>query len=118
MDGKSLQVGSALSTVNMKNGFTVFGNKKILFINKSNYNFIASAGTKVPLKIDLLVVSDNFGSKLRELSGELDIDKVIFDSSNSKGNIIKSIAEAKKMNLPYYSVPDNGAFVLDRKSVV
>lgn len=87
--------------------FCQFLDKTILLVD-SPLRFAAS----VPqIDIDLVVISKNPKLSIAELARVFKVRQFVFDASNTLWKIEKWKRECSLLNLPCYSVPDQGAFV-------
>ncbi|NOZ46728.1 MAG: ComEC family competence protein [Chlorobi bacterium] len=89
-----------------KKGFLQFYNKRIVLYNQANFNRYFTQ----KLKTDYIVLSKNSHPDLHYISSNLVFNKLIFDSSFSRKQLNSLISDCKKLNIPYYSVKNNGAF--------
>jgi competence protein ComEC len=92
--------------------FYQFNNKKILLLDRS-FDFDSLSGK---INIDLVIISKNPRIKLSELVKIFNCKKIVFDSSNSLWKIDKWQKECEELLLPCYSIPVNGAFILDTEA--
>ena len=83
---------------------------KSFFILDTNLVF-PSLTTKV--QVDFLIVSKNPKMKIIDAAQFMDTKLVIFEASNSLWKIEKWKKECDALNLPYYSIPEKGAFVFN-----
>jgi competence protein ComEC len=91
-----------------KNGFYQFGNKKIVVLDEN----IAFESEK-KMDVDYIVISKNPKLYINQLVKTFNCNKFIFDASNSLWKIEKWKQDCDKLNLPYHSIPEQGAFVAD-----
>ncbi len=89
--------------------FIDFNGVRILMLN--NKSLLDHSGTK--LSLDYIILSKNVKTSLAEIQKRFSSRQVIIDSSNSLYSVTKWMNEAKQLNIPCYSVTQNGAFVLD-----
>lgn len=64
------------------------------------------------LKVDVLLMSNNNLSEIKNLCKKIKPGIVVFDGSNSMWKIEKWKKECEELNLPYHSVADKGALIL------
>ena len=83
---------------------------KRFFILDTNLVF-PSLTTK--LQVDFLIVSKNPKMKIIDAAQFMDTKLVVFEASNSLWKIEKWKKECDALNLPYYSIPEKGAFVFN-----
>ena len=83
---------------------------KRFFILDTNLVF-PSLTTKV--HVDFLIVSKNPKLKIIDAAQFMDTKLVVFEASNSLWKIEKWKKECDALNLPYYSIPEKGAFVFN-----
>jgi competence protein ComEC len=65
------------------------------------------------IAIDIIIVSKNQKSSISEINQLFSCKQIIFDSSNSPRKIAKWKEECNQLGIPYYSVPEKGAFVMN-----
>lgn len=98
-----------LQNLHIQAGFHLFYNCKILLID--------SAKQYVPLlqkiALDYIILSKNAHLKIKELTNVFDCKKYIFDSSNSLWKIEQWKKECEELHLQFYSVSEQGAFVIN-----
>ena len=83
---------------------------KRFFILDTNLVF-PSLTTKV--QVDFIIVSKNPKLKIIDAAQFMDTKLVVFEASNSLWKIEKWKKECDALNLPYYSIPEKGAFVFN-----
>ena len=83
---------------------------KSFFILDTNLVF-PSLTTKV--QVDFIIVSKNPKLKIIDAAQFMDTKLVVFEASNSLWKIEKWKKECDALNLPYYSIPEKGAFVFN-----
>ena len=66
-----------------------------------------------PLKIDLLIISGKSIKPNNDILGIFETDMVILDASNSWRQVRDWRNVLNEQGIPYHSVPDQGAFILD-----
>lgn len=91
-----------------KNGFYQFGNKKIAVLDE---NVVFEPEKK--MDVDYIVISKSPKLYIDQLVKTFNCSKFIFDASNSLWKIEKWKQDCDKLNLPYHSIPEQGAFVVD-----
>ena len=94
----------------IRNNFIQFHKMKILLIADNNILNI-HPGNK--MKIDFLILSKNVKVKISELLTVFDVQQIIFDSSNSIYRCNKWEEDCKRSGIKYYTVPKQGAFVIN-----
>ncbi len=92
-----------------KEQFYHFGNKKILVLDEA---LSFEAGEK-KMDVDFIVISKSPKIYIPQLVKTFNCNKFIFDASNSLWKIEKWKQDCDKLNLPYHSIPEKGAFVTD-----
>ena len=86
-----------------------FYSRKILIINHPMLN-----NTQIKKGIfDFVVLSSNVNVPLETIVRSKEFKLLILDSSNSPWRIKKWESECKKLGIPFYSVPGEGALILD-----
>ncbi len=63
--------------------------------------------------IDIIIISKNPGLSIADIQNKFSFKQLIFDGSNSLSRITKWKMECLEMDLPCYSIPDKGAFVMN-----
>lgn len=85
----------------------VFEGHRILLVDSagehSNYG--------IPLKADILVMSENIRTTIAQMSQKIHFDEVVFDSSNKPWRTKKWINECKSIGLRYWDVATQGAYI-------
>ena len=87
--------------------FYQFNNRKILIADRT---VIFDSGAK-KINLDLLIISKNPNLDMASLSKTFNCRQIIFDASNPPWKIEKWKKECTSLNLPFYSIPDSGAFI-------
>jgi len=91
------------------NSIYQFGNKKILLIDKPIV--FEQDGQKI--NVDYIIISKNPKLYIPQLAKVFGCNQLIFDGSNSLWKIAKWKKDCEQLHLPYYSVPEQGAFITD-----
>ncbi|MBK8522050.1 MAG: hypothetical protein IPL54_14675 [Chitinophagaceae bacterium] len=63
------------------------------------------------INLDLLIISKNPRLDINSLARTFNCKQIVFDASNPSWKIEKWKKECKSLNLPFYSIPDAGAFI-------
>jgi competence protein ComEC len=84
------------------------GNKQLLVIDSAQ---TVPAGKK--LRIDYLLLSHNPRVDIKQLDSLFTIGTLIFDASNTQKNIRKWKSDCYALTLRFFSVPDQGAYVVN-----
>ena len=84
-------------------------NKKIIIIDSS----ITFENLPKKIKIDMLLLTNNSKSKIKDLVTALQPSIIVFDASNSLWKIANWKKECEQLALHYYSVPEQGAYVFN-----
>ena len=84
--------------------------KNIRVINIYNSN-ILKYKYKNKLNIDYLILSNNIKIPITDLLKYFNFKQLVFDSSNHKYTIDRWTKECNKLNVNFYSIPEQGAFV-------
>ena len=92
-----------------KNNFLQFYDKRLIIVNEMNFNYYSSE----KIKVDYIIISQNVDVDINDLVNQYEAEQIIFDSSNSFWRVNKMIEECKTLGIKYYSVLDEGAFVVD-----
>lgn len=99
----------SLSILYQQAPFFQLGNSKILVVNAPLET--AAGDKKIP--IDIAIISKNPKLRIASLAKVFDIQKVVFDASNSLWKIAKWKQECEALHLRHHSIPEQGAFVMD-----
>ncbi len=102
------QPGSVPNLHRVKNGWQFFG-KKILLVD----SVLAFQPLTNKLPIDVLIISKNPSLNITDITNTIKPSIIVFDSSNSLWKIAKWKKECLALALPCFSIPEQGAFVLD-----
>ncbi len=97
----------SLPTVFQQHPFYLFGNKKILVIDKP----VIFEPQQKKIAVDIIIISKNPSVQLAQLVKVFDCEQYIFDASNSIRKIARWQEECATLKLIYYSIPANGAYV-------
>ena len=99
----------SLPGVYQKEKFVQFGNKRVVLIDDP-----FSPSTPVSkIDIDLIVISKSPRLQITDLAKIFNCKTIVFDASNSLWKIDKWKEDCDKLNLRHYSIPEQGAFVMD-----
>jgi len=99
----------SLSNCFAKTNFYQFNTKKIMLIDEP----IAFNSLTTKINVDIILISKNPKLHIPQLASVFNCKTIVFDASNSLWKIDRWKEDCDKLNLQYYSVPDNGAYVLD-----
>lgn len=99
----------SLTMLHQQASFYQFGNKRIAVLN-SPLNFTANTEK---INVDLIIISKNPKLRIASLAKVFNIQKIVFDASNSLWKIAKWKQECDELNLRHHSIPEQGAFVMD-----
>jgi len=99
----------SLSNCFAKKNFYQFNTKKIILIDEP----IAFNSLTTKINVDIILISKNPKLHIPQLASVFNCKTIVFDASNSLWKIDQWKEDCDKLNLQYYSVPDNGAYVLD-----
>ena len=86
-----------------------FNDKKILLIEKA----IVFKEAQQKINIDYIIISKNPTLYIPQLAKVFNCDQFIFDGSNSLWKIAKWKKDCEQLHLRCYSVPEQGAFIVD-----
>ncbi|UAY51879.1 ComEC/Rec2 family competence protein [Ferruginibacter albus] len=92
-----------------QNGFYQIKDKRILLID-TTLSFIPPLQK---IKLDVIVISKNPKIQIPQLASVFSCDQYVADASNSLWKIEKWKKECEDLHLRFFSVPQQGAFVLD-----
>jgi competence protein ComEC len=91
------------------NHLYLFNGKKILLIDES----LIFQPAIEKINVDYIIISKNPKLYIQQLAKVFNCGQYIFDGSNSLWKIAKWKTDCEQLNLHCYSVPEEGAFVLD-----
>jgi competence protein ComEC len=103
------QVDSVKNIFTAQNLFYQFGDKKILLINKP----ISFVMLQEKINVDIIIISKSPKLYIPQLASVFNCKQIIFDASNSLWKIEKWKKDCEGLHLQNYSVPQQGAFILD-----
>ncbi len=89
--------------------FYQINDKKILLVDKPQ--IFISRGEKIDL--DCIVISKNPHLYIKQLMDAFNCKLIVFDASNSLWKIDKWKKDCEDLHLRYYSIPEQGAFIMD-----
>ena len=98
-----------LSQLSQNKHFFQVHDKQILLIDSS----FAFEPLQQKINIDLIIVSKNPKLNITQLTEVFNCKQYIFDASNSLWIIGKWGKECERLHLPFHSIPENGAFIVD-----
>ncbi|HEV8080638.1 MAG TPA: ComEC/Rec2 family competence protein [Chitinophagaceae bacterium] len=101
--------GDLLPALYQNGNFCQFNNKKILLIDNS----IVFQPAEQKINVDYIIISKNPKLYIPQLLQVFNCHLYIFDSSNPSWKIAKWKKDCEELHLRCYSVPDQGAFVID-----
>ena len=96
-----------------KGNFFQFYDKKLAIIGEPISGF---PSTK--LKVDYLLIQNNPKIDLQQLFEHFELDLLIFDASNAKWRVEKWKEVCTLMNVPFYDINEEGAWVLDLNNFI
>ena len=99
----------SLQTLHQHNQFYTFHNKNILLIDEP----VVFLPPEQKINVDYIIISKNPKLYIPELARVFNCSQYIFDGSNSLWKIAKWKKDCEQLHLRCYSVPEQGAFVLD-----
>ena len=99
----------SLATLHQDKYFYRFNNKSILLIDEPV--LFRTTGGKI--NVDYIIISKNPKLYIPQLAKVFNCNQYIFDGSNSLWKIAKWKTDCEQLNLRCYSVPEQGAFVMD-----
>ena len=89
--------------------FFQFNNKRILLVEQP-FTFETPAQK---IFVDIIIISKNPGISIARLAAVFNCGQYIFDASNSLWKIGKWEKDCEQLHLPFHSVPEKGAFIMD-----
>jgi competence protein ComEC len=89
-------------------GFYVFKSKKIMIIEKPLIKITPDR----KIDADIIIISKSPKLGISDIHNIFTCKQIILDASNPGWKIQKWLAECNELNIPCYSVPDKGAFVM------
>lgn len=90
-----------------KAGMIKFYDRQLVVISKKLFP------SSKKISADYIILSSDVFVKIKQIKDRYNFKQIIFDSSNSKWRVNKWKEECKSLNINYYSVLDNGAFILE-----
>ena len=99
----------SLLTLHQYHNFFQFSNKKILLVDSS----VTLIPVDKKVNIDYIIISKNPRLSIPQIAQQFSCEQIIFDGSNSLWKIAKWKKDCEQLHLRCYSVPEQGAFVLD-----
>ena len=106
---QSDQNKTALPNLYQSDHYYCFFAKKIMLIDSA----LSYEPVKDKIGIDILIISKNPSLKISGIISAIKPSVIIFDSSNSLWKIAKWKKECLALALPCFSIPEQGAFVLN-----
>jgi competence protein ComEC len=98
-----------LSNIDFYQNLISSNHKTILLIDKPFCN-----RSNLPrIKVDLLIITQNPDILIGQLAQQFDSDQYIFDASNPLWKINKWKKECENLHLRHYSIPEQGAFMME-----
>ncbi len=92
-----------------KNNYWKFFGKKIIMVDSTVY-YEPQVNR---LEVDLLIISKNPALRISAITAAIRPSVVVFDASNSLWKIANWKKECLTLALPYFSIPEQGAYVLN-----
>ncbi len=99
----------SIPALHANNMFYQFDNKKILLIDRA----IVFQPSEQIINVDYIIFSKNPKLYIPQLAKVFNCKQFIFDGSNSLWKIAKWKKECEQLHLRCYSVPEQGAFIVD-----
>ena len=103
------QVDSVKNIFTTQNLFYQFGEKRILLIDHS----ISFEEPQEKINVDIIIISKSPKLYIPQLANVFNCKQIIFDASNSLWKIEKWKKDCEGLHLQNYSVPQQGAFILE-----
>ncbi|MEO6454379.1 MAG: ComEC/Rec2 family competence protein [Ginsengibacter sp.] len=97
-------------------GLSLQGNYFYNFLSRSFFLLDTSIAFQPGLKkinVDVIIISKNPKVYIPQLALVFNCSKYVFDASNSLWKIDQWKKDCEKLHLPFHSVPDQGAFIMD-----
>ena len=94
-----------------KNNFVQFYDKKIMIIDE-----LKNTPGKTETPIDYILIRNSPAIDMDDLGQAFNFKKIIFDNSNKKWKVEKWKEQCKNLNIEYYDIAVEGAFILDLNS--
>lgn len=98
-----------IPALHQTNNLYLFNNKKILLIDQP----IIFQPAEQKINVDYIIISKNPKLYIPQLAQAFNCRQFIFDGSNSLWKIAKWKKDCEQLHLRCYSVPEEGAFVMD-----
>jgi competence protein ComEC len=103
------KIDDSLPTVFEKNDFCQVGDKRIFFADRQ----LSFTPSNKKISVDIIVISKSPKLYIPQLADVFNCNQYVFDASNSLWKIDKWKKDCEKLHLPFYSIPEKGAFVLN-----
>lgn len=101
--------GDSLPNLFNSDCYFLFLSKKIMIIEKA----LPKIFREKKVKMDIIIISKNPKVSMEDIYSIFSCKQIIFDASNTLWNISKWKTGCDQLNIPYYSVPEKGAFVMN-----
>ena len=96
-------------TLFQNNYFFYFKDKILLLLDSS----IAYKPLLQKINVDIIIISKSPALQMSQLASVFQCGQYIFDASNSLWKIGKWKKDFERLHLPFYSVPEQGAFIIE-----
>lgn len=96
------------ASIGMEGNLVYTANKKVLLLDASQAQPLPSLS-----RVDAVIISGNPRLYIADLSRHMHVDLLVFDASNPAWKIRLWKKECDSLHLRHYSVPDQGAFIMD-----
>lgn len=91
--------------------YVQFGQQKFIIIDR-NFNF---ENPPRPVRVNALILAYNPKIYLKQLTGIIQPDIIVFDASNPAWKIKYWIKECAALGIPYYNLSEYGAYIVNLK---
>jgi competence protein ComEC len=89
--------------------YFMFASKTIAIIDKP----LVKTATGRKFNMDIIIISKNPRLSVVDIHNTFTCKQIIFDASNALWRITKWKTECVALNIPFYSIPEKGAFVMN-----
>jgi len=98
-----------LSNIDVYHNLISSNHKTILLIDRP----LRNCAQMPKIKVDALIITQNPDILVAQLAQQFDSDQYIFDASNPLWKINKWKKECENLHLRHYSIPEQGAFMME-----
>lgn len=100
-------ISNEFESVEVKNSIFNYGKLKFAVVRN---NDLTDFFAKEKLKVDFVLLSNNVYLSMEDVDALFDTEKIVFDASNKYWRIKKWKEQCEELEIPYFSIPDEGAY--------